>query len=48
MGKPSPRYDIDLLNDDGKACDVGEEGQIVVRTGKVMPVGMFGGYYRDA
>ena len=48
MGKPSPRYDIDLLNDDGKACDVGEEGQIVVRTGKGMPVGMFGGYYRDA
>ena len=47
MGKPSPRYDIDLLNDDGKACDVGEEGQIVVRTGKGMPVGMFGGYYRD-
>ena len=48
MGKPSPRYDIDLLNDDGRACDVGEEGQIVVRTGKGMPVGMFGGYYRDA
>ena len=48
MGKPSPRYDIDLLNDDGKACDVGEEGQIVVRTDKGMPVGMFGGYYRDA
>jgi len=48
MGKPSPRYDIDLLNDDVKACDVGEEGQIVVRTGKGMPVGMFGGYYRDA
>jgi acetyl-CoA synthetase len=48
MGMPSPWYDIDLLNDNGKACDVGEEGQIVVRTGKRMPVGMFGGYYRDA
>jgi acetyl-CoA synthetase len=26
---------------------MGEEGQIVVRTGKRQPYGMFGGYYRD-
>jgi acetyl-CoA synthetase len=47
MGKPSPGYDIDLLRDDGASCGMGEEGQIVVRTGKRKPVGMFGGYYRD-
>jgi acetyl-CoA synthetase len=47
MGKPSPGYDIDLLRDDGSSCDMGEEGQIVVRTGKRRPDGMFGGYYRD-
>ncbi len=29
MGKPSPGYDIDIVNDDGKPCEVGEEGQIV-------------------
>ncbi|MDR2028741.1 MAG: AMP-binding protein [Treponema sp.] len=47
MGKPSPGYDIDLVRDDGSSCDMGEEGQIVVRTDKRKPVGMFGGYYRD-
>ncbi|MDR2185975.1 MAG: AMP-binding protein [Treponema sp.] len=47
MGKPSPGYDIDLLRDDGSSCDMGEEGQIVVRTGSRQPQGMFGGYYRD-
>jgi len=47
MGKPSPGYDIDLIKEDGTSCRMGEEGQIVVRTGKRQPVGMFGGYYRD-
>ncbi len=47
MGKPSPGYDIDLLGPDGKVCEVGEIGQIVIRTDKRKPVGMFNGYYRD-
>jgi acetyl-CoA synthetase len=47
MGKPSPGYDIDLLDDDNKSCEVGEKGQIVVRTDSRMPVGMFHGYYKD-
>jgi acetyl-CoA synthetase len=47
MGKPSPGYEIDLLNEDGKSCEVGEEGQIVIFTGKHKPSGMFNGYYRD-
>jgi acetyl-CoA synthetase len=47
MGKPSPGYEIDLINEDGKSCEVGEEGQIVIYTGKYKPVGMFNGYYRD-
>lgn len=47
MGKPSPGYDIDLLDDNGNSCDVGEEGQLVVRTDKRKPFGMFDGYYRD-
>lgn len=47
MGKPSPGYDIDILNDEGKSCEVGEEGQIVIYTNKRKPVGMFNGYYRD-
>jgi acetyl-CoA synthetase len=47
MGLPSPGYDIDLLDDDGRSCEPGEKGQIVVRTDARMPVGMFKGYYRD-
>jgi len=48
MGKPAPGYDIDLLDDEGKPCDVGVEGQIVIRTDKRKPFGMFDGYYRDS
>ncbi len=48
MGKPSPRYDIDILDDEGNSCGIGEAGQIVIRTGKRMPVGIFDGYYRDS
>ena len=47
MGMPAPGYDIDLLNDEGQPCEVGEKGQIVVRTERRTPVGMFHGYYRD-
>jgi acetyl-CoA synthetase len=47
MGRPSPGYDIDLVREDGSSCGMGEEGQIVVRTGRMIPPGMFGGYYRD-
>lgn len=47
MGKPAPGYDIDLVREDGSSCGMGEEGEIVVRTGKKKPWGMFGGYYRD-
>jgi acetyl-CoA synthetase len=47
MGRPSPGYVIDLVDDDGNRCEVGEEGQIVIYTDKSVPVGMFNGYYRD-
>ncbi|HEX9062519.1 MAG TPA: AMP-binding protein [Clostridia bacterium] len=47
MGKPSPGYDIDILDENGNSCDTGEEGQIVVRTDKIKPPGMFCGYFRD-
>lgn len=48
MGKPSPGYDVDLLDENGNPCQDGEEGQVVIRTDKRKPAGMFGGYYRDA
>jgi acetyl-CoA synthetase len=47
MGKPSPGYNIELINLDGKPCEVGEEGEIALNTSKGGPVGLFDGYYRD-
>lgn len=47
MGKPVAGYEIELHDANGNACDTGEEGQIVIRTDKKKPVGLFDGYYRD-
>jgi acetyl-CoA synthetase len=47
MGKPSPGYDIDIVDESGNSCEIGYEGEIVIYTGKRKPVGMFKGYYRD-
>jgi acetyl-CoA synthetase len=47
MGRPVAGYDIALLDFDGNECEPGEEGQIVLRTDKRRPVGLFDGYYRD-
>ena len=47
MGKPSPQFDVDLVDEDGRSCPAGVVGEIVVRTQYEMPVGMFLGYYRD-
>lgn len=44
MGKPSPLYDIELLNAEGKGCEVGEEGEICINTGFSNPPGIFMGY----
>ncbi|MDR1210240.1 MAG: AMP-binding protein [Clostridiales bacterium] len=46
-GKPSPMYDIDLVDDDGKSVPDGEEGEIVIRLDKQFPVGLLRGYYVD-
>ncbi len=47
MGLPSPTFDIDLLTPDGRSAEDGEQGEIVIRTPKGKPLGLFLGYYRD-
>lgn len=47
MGLPSPHYDIDLLTPDGRSAEAGEQGQIVIRTDKRYPEGLFKGYHRN-
>lgn len=47
MGKPTPGYDIDIVDEAGNTCEIGNEGEIVIYTDRRKPVGMFKGYYRD-
>ena len=47
MGKPSPLYDVDILDPDGNPVPVGETGEIVIRVGDKPPCGLFLGYYKD-
>ncbi len=45
MGVPNPQYDIDLLTPDGRLAEDGEQGQIVIRTDRGKPLGLFKEYY---
>jgi acetyl-CoA synthetase len=47
MGKPSPLFNIDLLNKEEESCDIGEEGEIVIDISEGYPLGLFKGYYND-
>ncbi|MGN0551449.1 MAG: AMP-binding protein [Acutalibacteraceae bacterium] len=47
MGKPSPAYDVDLVDYDGNSVEPGTVGEIVIRTDKGKPCGMFDGYYEN-
>lgn len=48
MGKPSPLYDIDIVDEEGHSCPAGVEGNIVVKNlDKFLPPGLFREYYRD-
>lgn len=47
MGKPTPGYDIEIVDEEGNPCEAGSEGEIVIHTSTSKPVGMFNGYYRD-
>ena len=47
MGVPNPAYDMDLITGDGRSAEDGEQGEIVLRTDRVKPLGLFKEYYRD-
>ncbi len=48
MGKPSPLFDIRLINPDGKECESGEEGEItIMNIVEHPPIGLFVGYYKN-
>ena len=47
MGKPNVQYDVDIVDADGNSVKPGETGEIVIRTDKNTPPGLFLGYYKD-
>ena len=48
MGKPSPLFDIRLINPEGKECESGEEGEItIMNIVEHPPIGLFVGYYKN-
>jgi len=48
MGKPSPLYDLDIVDEEGNSCEDGIVGTIVVKnTDKKHPTGLFREYYMD-
>ena len=47
MGRPTPLYDIALLDSQGEPVPTGEHGEICIRTSERVPCGLFMGYYGE-
>lgn len=47
MGIANPAYQIDLVDSEGRSVEDGESGEVIIRTDKSTPLGLFKGYYRD-
>ncbi len=47
MGKPTPLYDVSIVDPDGNEVPDGEVGEIVVKTSDKVPCGLFLGYYKN-
>jgi acetyl-CoA synthetase len=47
MGKPSPGYDVRIVDEDSHEVAPGEVGEIAIRTAEFTPAGMLMEYYRD-
>ena len=47
MGKPTPQYDVTLLDRDGNEVPDGEPGEICIKAKDHIPCGLFKGYYHN-
>jgi acyl-coenzyme A synthetase/AMP-(fatty) acid ligase len=47
MGKPTPGFDIGIVDDDAQPVATGEAGNLAVRVEPHRPIGLFVEYYRD-
>jgi len=47
MGKPTPGFDVNVVDDDGAELGSGSEGHVAIRVKPERPVGLFQEYWRD-
>ncbi|MGH2789429.1 MAG: acyl-CoA synthetase [Actinomycetota bacterium] len=47
MGKPTPGFDVCVVDDEGGVLDSGSEGHVAIRVKPTRPVGLFQEYWRD-
>jgi acetyl-CoA synthetase len=47
VGKQSPGWDVDIIDNQNNSCKPGKVGRLVIRTKHCSPVGLFSGYYND-
>jgi acyl-coenzyme A synthetase/AMP-(fatty) acid ligase len=47
MGKPTPGFDVRVVDDDGNVLGPRQEGHVAVRVAPERPVGLFREYWRD-
>ena len=47
MGVVNPQYDVQLQTAEGRIAEVGEQGEIIIRTHGKKVLGLFSEYYRD-
>lgn len=47
MGRPSPAYDVEVVNASGKPVPAGEVGELVIHLNDGHPFGLLSGYYHD-
>ncbi|MBQ8786718.1 MAG: AMP-binding protein [Oscillospiraceae bacterium] len=47
MGRPTPLYNVDIVDEDGNSLEAGQTGEIVIRTKGMKQIGMFKEYYKN-
>ncbi len=47
MGRPTPLYNVDIVDEDDNSLPAGETGEIVIRTKGMKQIGMFKEYYKN-
>jgi acetyl-CoA synthetase len=47
MGKPSPQYEVSIVDENCQPVPTGEVGELVISTKHVKPAGLFSGYHND-